>query len=152
MCVYVSYAMGAMSHSVSIGAPAGWPGLTPQVGLSHSSSSGSGLLGIGWSMDMPSVERVMMYRLPEYKATDDFVVGGGDLLVLSGEVKGTPMYRSHTSRASVVQAGRPSFRQGVSCLSRRQSSPCRHRQRPEPRRHRSCPIPWGKPQRRKTDT
>ena len=53
--VSVNPAMGAMSHSVSIEAPEGWPGLTPQLGLSYSSSSGSGLLGIGWSMDMPSI-------------------------------------------------------------------------------------------------
>ncbi len=92
--VSVNPAMGAMSHSVSIQAPKGWPGLTPQVGLSYSSSSGTGLLGIGWSMDMPSIERATIHRLPEYKKTDEFVAGGGDLLVLSGDVKGAPMYRS----------------------------------------------------------
>ena len=92
--VSVNPAMGAMSHSVGIEVPQGWPGLTPQLTLGYSSSSGTGLLGIGWSMDMPSIERATLHRLPEYKASDEFVAGGGDLLVKSGDVKGVPMYRS----------------------------------------------------------
>ena len=92
--VSVNPAMGGMSHSVGIEVPQGWPGLTPQVALGYSSMSGSGLLGIGWSMDMPSIERATMHRLPEYKASDEFVAGGGDLLVKSGSVGTAPMYRS----------------------------------------------------------
>lgn len=92
--VSVNPAMGGMSHSVGVEVPRGWPGLTPQVELGYSSMSGSGLLGIGWSMDTPSIERATMHRLPEYKPSDEFVAGGGELLVKSGTVGTAPMYRS----------------------------------------------------------
>lgn len=41
---------GAATYSVNISAPAGTAGVAPQVSLNYSSSSGNGVMGLGWNL------------------------------------------------------------------------------------------------------
>ncbi|MEM7603811.1 MAG: toxin TcdB middle/N-terminal domain-containing protein [Myxococcota bacterium] len=72
---------GGMSYRVPLTVPNGYSGLTPSVDLSYSSLAGSGILGIGWSMEMPSIERLTLRGLPTYDADDEFSVMGSEQLV-----------------------------------------------------------------------
>ncbi|MEM9075334.1 MAG: SpvB/TcaC N-terminal domain-containing protein, partial [Myxococcota bacterium] len=72
---------GAMSYRVPLAVPSGYRGLTPSVDLSYSSLAGSGILGIGWSMETPSIERLTLRGLPSYDADDEFSVMGSEQLV-----------------------------------------------------------------------
>jgi len=48
---------GALSHEVAIDLPPGRNGLTPRVALSYRSGNGNGFLGVGWELQLGSVER-----------------------------------------------------------------------------------------------
>jgi len=61
-------AMGTFSYSVAIEVPDGDDGLTPDPSLSYSSGGGASVAGIGWSMDMPFIERMTSRGLPDYEA------------------------------------------------------------------------------------
>lgn len=74
--------MGSMRYSVDIKTPAGRQGFSPNLGLSYSSSSPVGVLGVGWSMEMPTVERMTSRRTPLYQTDDLFAFDGGAELVL----------------------------------------------------------------------
>ena len=91
--VSVNSNMGQMSYSVPIQVPSGYPGMTPSVGLSYSSGSGGSVVGIGWSLPLPTIERATRRGLPRYVRDDEFATGGGEQLVL---LPGTdpPVYRS----------------------------------------------------------
>lgn len=73
--------MGMMRYTVPVQLPIGFQGTTPSLALAYGSGGGSGVLGIGWSLDMPSIERATLFGLPEYSEDDHFVANGGDLLV-----------------------------------------------------------------------
>ena len=62
--------MGAMSHSVAIELPRGFPGASPVLSLSYSSAAPSGAMGIGWSMSVPVIGRMTSRGAPKY-GTDD---------------------------------------------------------------------------------
>lgn len=100
--------MGSMSHSVAIELPSGFPGASPSLGLSYSSSAGSGPVGIGWSMSVPAIERMTSRGVPEYD-TDDLFDMGGQELVQVGTDSGDLIYRSRFekgfSRYRWVNAG-----------------------------------------------
>ena len=86
--------MGSMSYSVPIAVPAGFAGATPSLALSYNSSAGSSVVGIGWSMSLPYIERMTSRGLPSYTRDDLFVADGGDQLVLSAAVSSNePVYR-----------------------------------------------------------
>lgn len=68
--------MGSMSYAVPIDVPAGFPAVTPNLALAYDSSGPSGVMGIGWDLSMPFVERLTNWGLPAYTADDDFVAGG----------------------------------------------------------------------------
>lgn len=86
--------MGSMSYSVDIVVPQAFTGATPSLGLSDRSSSGTSVVGIGWSMSLPYIERMTSRGLPEYTRDDIFVANGGDQLVLSVPDENDPVYRS----------------------------------------------------------
>jgi RHS repeat-associated protein len=87
--------MGQMSFSVPIDVEGAYVGLTPSLSLSYSSGGGASELGIGWSMSMPSIERMTSRGLPEYIADDIFVAGGGEELVrVSGPSDEPLVYRA----------------------------------------------------------
>ncbi len=76
--------MGLMSYRVPIAAPEGFPGLSPDLALTYSSGSGTGLVGLGWSLATPTIERMASKGVPRYEAADRFAADGGDELVPLG--------------------------------------------------------------------
>lgn len=79
--VSINPSMGSMSHSVDIAVPAGFGSLTPSLDLSYNSGGGSGIVGIGWALDFPSIERTTFRGLPRYTEADGFATGDGSELV-----------------------------------------------------------------------
>ncbi len=80
--------MGSMRYAVPIKTPTGINGMQPDLGLSYSSSSPSGVVGIGWSMRAPTIERMTSRGNPLYQTSDLMAADGGMELVLvedSGE-------------------------------------------------------------------
>lgn len=73
--------MALMSWRIPIQVPQGFGGLTPSLALAYSSGNGASLTGMGWSISLPSIERMTMRGLPVYDLSDGFVVGGGTELV-----------------------------------------------------------------------
>lgn len=73
--------MGQMSTSVDIAVPGGFAGVTPSVALSYSSGAGNSVVGLGWSMGVPFIERMTSRGYPGYTDSDRFVANGSDQLV-----------------------------------------------------------------------
>jgi RHS repeat-associated protein len=73
--------LGQMSHSVPLSVPAGFSGVTPSLSLGYSSGGGQSVVGFGWSMSVPFIERMTARGLPLYDDTDRFVVDGSEQLV-----------------------------------------------------------------------
>ena len=73
--------MGLMNYPIKVIFPEGRGKFTPSVGISYSSSAGSGVMGIGWSISAGDrVERLTVRGLPQYDNTDLFYGGAGELV------------------------------------------------------------------------
>jgi RHS repeat-associated protein len=83
--------MGLMSYAVPIALPSGYVGATPSLQLVYNSGSGNSELGIGWSLALPSIERMTSRGLPRYVEDDLFAANGSDELVRQ---PGSNVYRS----------------------------------------------------------
>lgn len=90
--------MGAMSYGVSINLPQGFAGASPSLRLSYSSASGSGPVGIGWSMSVPAIGRMTSRGAPNYDTNDLFDVGGNELVQVGTE-NGDLIYRSRFEKS-----------------------------------------------------
>lgn len=77
--------MGLMRHRVPVSVPSGFPGVTPDLALSYNSGGASSIVGMGWSLHVPSIERMTMRGVPEYDEDDRFVADGGNELVRVSE-------------------------------------------------------------------
>ncbi|MEM1347227.1 MAG: toxin TcdB middle/N-terminal domain-containing protein [Myxococcota bacterium] len=86
--------MGSMRYNVPLVIPQGLNGLTPAVGLNYSSSAGSSVVGVGWSMTTSSIERMTMRGTPLYGTDDYFAVDGGDELVQVSESGDERVFRA----------------------------------------------------------
>ncbi|MEL6182682.1 MAG: SpvB/TcaC N-terminal domain-containing protein, partial [Myxococcota bacterium] len=85
--------MGTMSQSIPIMVPQGFGATTPNLSLSYSSGSPSHILGMGWSMPIPAIERMTYRGLPEYDSDDDFCANGGEQLIRLPQTN-PPQYRA----------------------------------------------------------
>ncbi len=85
--------MAAMRHSVSFTLPQGHPGATPSLSLRYGSGGGGSVAGIGWSLAVPSIERMTSRGLPEYDRDDLFAADGSDELVRLPDTD-PPRYRA----------------------------------------------------------
>lgn len=84
--VSVDLNMGLMGYGVPIEVPRGFAGITPELRLSYSSGAGNSVVGVGWRLSQPHIERATVRGLPEYTAADRFTVdGGAELVRLPGE-------------------------------------------------------------------
>lgn len=76
---------GASTYSIPVELPPGISGMAPQLSLDYSSQAGSGLLGMGWSMNGLS----SITRCPTSKAQDGFIdtvdFDGNDRYCLDGQ-------------------------------------------------------------------
>jgi len=97
--VSVTGNMGAMAYGVSMASPPGYAGLTPSLGLSYSSAGGAGIAGMGWSMPMPSIERLTVRGVPDYDTDDEFTADSGQLVYVEGT--NPRVYRSRFEGAFV---------------------------------------------------
>src|SRR5438876_5973619 len=48
---------GSSSYGIAISIPLGRAGLQPKVHLAYNSSLGNSFVGLGWSLDLPSIKR-----------------------------------------------------------------------------------------------
>jgi RHS repeat-associated protein len=92
---------GAMRYSVTIEAPRGFAGLTPSLDLQYSSTGGTGPLGIGWSMSIPSIDRMTSRGLPSYAESDLFAADGGDELVQVAKSGVNATYRARFEKSFI---------------------------------------------------
>ena len=81
--VSVNPNMGQMSTSVPIEVPDAW-GMAPALGLNYSSGAGGSVGGLGWSLEIPSIERLTLRGVPRYTVDDEFSIGGSGQLVYVG--------------------------------------------------------------------
>tara|TARA_R110001599_G_scaffold249359_1_gene449214 strand:- start:461 stop:7405 length:6945 start_codon:yes stop_codon:yes gene_type:complete len=75
---------GALSYSIPIAVPVGGAGMQPQLAFNYNSSSGNGLLGMGWNVTQSSsIHRCVPPNTKQriqFKSTDSFCLDGGLLL------------------------------------------------------------------------
>ncbi|HEY5957687.1 MAG TPA: SpvB/TcaC N-terminal domain-containing protein, partial [Polyangiaceae bacterium] len=83
--------MGLASYSVAIDLPQGYAGATPTLRLAYSSGDGNSDVGIGWSLSVPSIERMTARGLPHYSTGDRIAANGSDELV---RVSAAGVYRA----------------------------------------------------------
>ena len=89
--------MGLMSYPIKVTLPEGRNKHTPSLNIMYSSSAGSSVMGIGWSLSAGgAVERLTVRGLPTYSNNDEFY-GNGELV----KVPGSPFFRSRYEGAFV---------------------------------------------------
>lgn len=65
---------GQANLSIPITVPAGRAGMQPQIALSYSSGSPNGIAGMGWSLNMDSIQRSTKKGVPKYNDSQDAFV------------------------------------------------------------------------------
>jgi RHS repeat-associated protein len=86
--------MGLMSYGIPLELPAGRNGMGPSLRLSYSSGGGDSVVGFGWSLSVPSIERMTSKGLPHYTRDDLVAAGGGDELVVVQSAPDRVIYRA----------------------------------------------------------
>ena len=74
---------GGANYSVPIAVPNARGGFTPELALQYNSSQGQDVIGLGWSLNIPYVERSLEYGQPQYNSQDIIVHEKQRLLALS---------------------------------------------------------------------
>ena len=64
---------GRAVFSLPIAAPSGRRGIQPNLALTYSSGSGNGILGLGWALELGSIERSTKKGVPQYNSQDTFI-------------------------------------------------------------------------------
>src|SRR5690606_37066393 len=77
-------ATGSVRYGVPLLVPAGSAGVQPELALHYDSGQGNGPLGIGWSLDVGSIQRQTDRGVPTYGAEDRFLFDGQELVPLGG--------------------------------------------------------------------
>ncbi len=80
----VNAANGTSSFSLPLPFSKARNGFTPAISLNYNSGSGSGIFGLGWGLDLPSIQRKTDKKYPEYKdalESDVFMFSGAEDLV-----------------------------------------------------------------------
>lgn len=62
----------------------GYFGARPPIAIRYNSGAGMGILGLGWQLDIPYIQRQTRTRLARYNAEDEFVTSDGLTLVALG--------------------------------------------------------------------
>lgn len=79
LAIDVSVQSGSAINGFSVVVPPGINSIQPQMNLLYGSNQNQGILGVGWSMDLGSIERSLKFGTPGYGSSDNFVLvqGGG---------------------------------------------------------------------------
>jgi len=64
---------GRAATAIPIMVPPGRKGLQPALALAYSSSGRNGWVGVGWSLDLGSIERSTKNGVPKHDASDTFM-------------------------------------------------------------------------------
>ena len=84
----VDPASGTASISIPIEVPQGRAGLQPNLTILYNSSGSNGMLGMGWSLELGSIQRSLKQGNLKYNNSDKFIFGQGgaqqDLVDISG--------------------------------------------------------------------
>ena len=87
-----TYNMGTMGYNVPITLPDGFTSMVPQLGISYNSGGGGSIVGMGWSINTPNIERLTLRGCPVYNEEDE-IQANGALLVLVETDGDTQIYR-----------------------------------------------------------
>ncbi|MBU1125230.1 MAG: VCBS repeat-containing protein, partial [Candidatus Omnitrophica bacterium] len=68
---------GRATFSVPIAVPPGRSGMQPNIALAYASGNGNGFLGVGWSLELGSIERSTKKGIPKYDSSDTFIFNSG---------------------------------------------------------------------------
>ena len=79
--VEVNANMGVMAYQVPIPLPDGHAGMTPDLSLNYTSGGGQSVVGMGWDLTVPSLERSTVRGLPRYASDDKMVANGSQELI-----------------------------------------------------------------------
>jgi len=78
----VNASNGTASFSIPLPLSPNRNGFTPALSISYNSGAGNSVLGIGWGLDLPSIQRKTDKRLPRYldgsEAEDTFMFSGAE--------------------------------------------------------------------------
>ena len=66
----VSPASGLPGMSFALEVPPGRAGLAPELALSYHPGGGADVLGLGWSLRLPAIERSLRTGVPRYDGAD----------------------------------------------------------------------------------
>ncbi|MBN2195749.1 MAG: VCBS repeat-containing protein [Polyangiaceae bacterium] len=76
--------MGFVNYHMPFVLPASHATLPVELGLAYSSAGGASVVGMGWSLGVPAIERHTARGLPRYDASDSFSADGTELVALPG--------------------------------------------------------------------
>jgi hypothetical protein len=89
-------------------------GTVPPVRLRYDSGSGNSIVGLGWSLDLPTIRRRTDKQLPRYRDEDVFLLKGAEELVPASTWDGaTWSDDAFTSGAYAIKRYRPPGRTAV---------------------------------------
>ncbi|NQT74506.1 MAG: hypothetical protein HQ553_17340 [Chloroflexi bacterium] len=74
---------GSLNYQVPIEVPPGRNGIAPDLALAYNSAAGNGIVGVGWSLEVGSIQRSTKFGVRYDR--DDFTFGGSAELVLRPE-------------------------------------------------------------------
>jgi RHS repeat-associated protein len=77
---------GSATYAVTLEAAPGTAGVTPNLALRYDSGQGNGTVGLGWSLDVGSIQRQTDHGVPRYDGSDRYLWNGQELVPLGGGV------------------------------------------------------------------
>ncbi|MCX5697566.1 MAG: FG-GAP-like repeat-containing protein [Candidatus Omnitrophica bacterium] len=80
---------GRAQLSIPISIPRGKRDISPQLTIAYQSGNGTGVVGVGWSLDLGSIARSTKKGVPKYDSSDIFIAQGQELTSI-----GNSEYRS----------------------------------------------------------
>lgn len=114
---------GTASFSIPLPLSPNRNGFTPSLSVSYNSGAGNSVLGIGWGLDFPSIQRKTDKRLPRYRDVegeeDTFMFSGVEDLVPMLKPDGTDWKKMETTAGGyVIQQFRPRIEGAFSKIER----------------------------------
>lgn len=79
--ISVNANMALMTLPIPIELPSGHADMTPQIALRYNSGGGGSIVGMGWTLDFPCIERMTSRGVPHYDTADLFSADGSTELV-----------------------------------------------------------------------